>query len=186
MEFKIIIDNKEHQVEAKADGTVMLDGETFAAKVSNSGADRRMVQVGDTTYEIRTVDNCTDSGIAVLELAGERIPMTVTGVTKGAGGSATTAATGAAPVAGSAAPAAVAPVTAPEEVKDGIWAPVPGKIVDVRVKVGDTVAEGDLVLILEAMKMENELHAAKKATVAAVLVKKGDQAERGQLLVAFE
>ncbi len=48
------------------------------------------------------------------------------------------------------------------------------------------MAEGDLVLILEAMKMENELHASKKATVAAVLVKKGDQAERGQLLVAFE
>lgn len=179
MKFKVNIDNREHQVEAQADGTVILDGEVFAAKVSNPGADRRMVQVGDTTYEIRTVDDCTDAGIAVLELAGEHIPMTVTEVTKGAGGSA------GAPAAGTAAPVAAAPV-APEEVKDGIWAPVPGKIMDVRVKVGDTVAEGDLVLILEAMKMENELHATKKATVAAVLVKKGDQAERGQLLVAFE
>jgi biotin carboxyl carrier protein len=179
VKFKVNIDNREHQVEARADGTVIVDGETFAAKVSNPGADRRMVQVGDTTYEIRTIDDCTDAGIAVLELAGERIPLTVTGVTKGADGSA-------APAAVPAAAAAAAAPVAPEEVKDGIWAPVPGKIVDVRVKVGDTVAEGDLVLILEAMKMENELHATKKATVAAVLVKKGDQAERGQLLVAFE
>lgn len=183
MKFKINIDSKEHQVEAKADGTVVLDGETFAAKVSNPGADRRLVQVGDTTYEIRTVDDCTDAGVAVLELAGERIPLTVTGVSKGLGGSATAPAM--VPAAGAAAAPAAAPV-APAEVKDGIWAPVPGKIMDVRVKVGDTVAEGDLVLILEAMKMENELHATKKATVAAVLVKKGDQAERGQLLVAFE
>ncbi len=84
MKFKINIDSKEHEVEARADGTVTLDGETFAAKVTNPGADRRLVQVGDTTYEIRTVDDCTDAGVAVLELAGERIPLTVTGVTKGA------------------------------------------------------------------------------------------------------
>jgi len=77
------------------------------------------------------------------------------------------------------------PGTAVEGVRDGIYAPVPGKIVDVLVNVGDVVEQGGLVLILEAMKMENELHAARKATVAAVLVKKGDQAERGQLLVAF-
>jgi biotin carboxyl carrier protein len=62
---------------------------------------------------------------------------------------------------------------------------VPGKIVDIKVKVGDTVKEGDLILILEAMKMENELHASKQATVVAVLVNKGDQTTKGQLLVAF-
>ncbi len=57
---------------------------------------------------------------------------------------------------------------------------------DVKVKAGDAVKEGDLMVILEAMKMENELHASKAATVAAVLVNKGDQAAKGQLLVAFE
>jgi len=74
----------------------------------------------------------------------------------------------------------------PAEVKEGVWAPVPGKIVNVMVKPGDKVEEGAPVVVLEAMKMENELHAPKKGTVAAVLVKKGDQAEKGQLLVAFE
>ena len=84
------------------------------------------------------------------------------------------------------APAAAPAAKAPDDYKDGIFAPVPGKIVDIKVKVGDTVKEGDLVLILEAMKMENELHASKQATVAAVLVNKGDQTTKGQLLVAFE
>jgi len=67
-----------------------------------------------------------------------------------------------------------------------IKAPRPGLVLKLLVKEGDAVKKNDPVLILEAMKMENELHATKKATVTAVLVKKGDQAERGQLLVAFE
>jgi biotin carboxyl carrier protein len=76
-------------------------------------------------------------------------------------------------------------VQAAQEYTDGVFAPVPGKVVDIKVKEGDSVKEGDLVLILEAMKMENELHAAKAGTIAAVLVNKGDQTTKGQLLVAF-
>jgi biotin carboxyl carrier protein len=63
---------------------------------------------------------------------------------------------------------------------------MPGKIVDVLIEVGDTVEVGEGVLILEAMKMENELRAHKKGTVTSVLVKRGDSVERGQLLVALE
>lgn len=196
MKFKIHIDGSERQVEAGPDGRTVVDGESFQAKVSKPSDDRRLVQVGDKTYEIRIVDNCVDTGGVVLEVAGERVPMTVTEVVKTAPGAvAATSAAAVAPVPATAggaiadAPAtteAAAGVTGlPEEVKDGIWAPVPGKIVDVFVKAGDVVDEGTAVLVLEAMKMENELHAPHKGTVAAVLVKKGDQADKGQLLVAF-
>ena len=63
---------------------------------------------------------------------------------------------------------------------------MPGKIVDVLVKPGDKVAAGDVVIILEAMKMENELCAINKGVVKAVLVEKGDAAQGGQLLVTLE
>jgi glutaconyl-CoA decarboxylase len=63
---------------------------------------------------------------------------------------------------------------------------MPGKIVDVFVEPGDKVDAGDVVLILEAMKMENELRAPKKATVKSVLVKKADPVAGGQLLVTLE
>ena len=63
---------------------------------------------------------------------------------------------------------------------------MPGKIVSVMVKAGDKVEEGTAVVVLEAMKMENELHSPVKGTVTSVMVKKGDTAEKGQLLVAFE
>lgn len=187
MKFKIHIDGAEHEVEADATGMVRLGGETFEAKVTRPSDERRTVQMGEKSYEIRVVENCADTGILILEIAGERIPVTVTDVAKAtavAGGAGTSAAGGA--TTGARSGGVDNPPAALADVNEGIWAPMPGKIVDVLVKIGDAVDEGAAVVILEAMKMENELHASKKGTVAAVLVKKGDQAEKGQLLVAFE
>lgn len=180
MKFKIQVDGAEHEIEATAGGTVTIGGETFETRVGRPSDDRRMVQVGDKSFEIRVVDNCADTGILVLEIAGERIPLTVSDVERSA-----------APVsAGGHAPSSTeggdTDGGAPADVKEGVWAPVPGKIVNVLVKVGDVVEEGTPIVVLEAMKMENELHAPKNGIVTAVLVKKGDQAEKGQLLVAFE
>ncbi len=174
MKFKIQIDVAEHEVEATAAGSVSVGGEAFEAKMTKPSADRRNVQVGDKTYEIRVVENCADTGIFVLEIAGERVPITVSDVAKSA------------PVATAAVLGVPAAEPAPAEVKHGVWAPVPGKIVNVMVKAGDKVEEGAPVAVLEAMKMENELHSPVKGTVTAVMIKKGDQAEKGQLLIAFE
>lgn len=63
-------------------------------------------------------------------------------------------------------------------------APLAGTIVDVKVRAGDAVAEGDIVLILEAMKMETEVRSRRNGTVAAVLVKKGDSVAVGETLLS--
>jgi biotin carboxyl carrier protein len=190
--FKIKIDKTEHQIEAAADGTVVIDGKTFNTQVSASAGDRRTVQVGDATFEILVFKQgdaeTGESSKYVLEVGGERVPLTVSDIAKGSAIGTTDIAGGATAEAPSGKPGGESGKAgeAPTEVKDGIWAPVPGKIMDVRVKAGDSVKEGDLVVILEAMKMENELHASKQAKVAAVPVKKGEQVQKGQLLVAFE
>lgn len=67
-----------------------------------------------------------------------------------------------------------------------IKAPMPGLILDVPVKAGDTVNEGDYLLILEAMKMENALTAPRDGVVKAVAVAKGDTVDKGQLLIEME
>jgi len=65
-------------------------------------------------------------------------------------------------------------------------APMPGLIVQLRVKVGDVIAAGDGLVVMEAMKMENELRAVAAGTVRAVHVQAGAVVEKGALLVELE
>lgn len=66
-----------------------------------------------------------------------------------------------------------------------VKAPMPGLIIDLKVKPGDKVKAGDALLILEAMKMENILKSPGEATVKSVNIKKGESVEKGQLLIEF-
>ncbi len=66
-----------------------------------------------------------------------------------------------------------------------VKAPMPGLIIDLKVKAGDTVSTGDVLLILEAMKMENILKATGDGVVKEVKVKKGDSVEKGHVLIEF-
>lgn len=92
-----------------------------------------------------------------------------------------------APVAVSApapAPAPVAAAPAPVASGEGtaVNSPMPGNILDVKVSVGDTVAEGQTIMILEAMKMENEIPAPKAGKVTSVAVSKGATVDSGAVL----
>ena len=87
-------------------------------------------------------------------------------------------ATMSAPTPAPAAPAAPAPAGAGAKVN----APMPGTILDVRVQNGAKVKKGDVLVILEAMKMENEIQAPCDGTVTSVCVKKGDSVETQALI----
>jgi acetyl/propionyl-CoA carboxylase alpha subunit len=67
-----------------------------------------------------------------------------------------------------------------------IKAPMPGKVIEVNVKEGDTILKGDAILILEAMKMENVLKAENDCTIKKVLVKSSESVEKNQILVELE
>jgi biotin carboxyl carrier protein len=67
-----------------------------------------------------------------------------------------------------------------------IKAPMPGIIIGIEVKEGDKIKEGDTLLILEAMKMENAILSSKDATVKSILVKNGDTVEKNKLLIELE
>lgn len=67
-----------------------------------------------------------------------------------------------------------------------VKAPMPGLILDISVKVGQEVKENDMLLILEAMKMENVLNAPRDGVIKSVSVNQGDAVEKNQLLIEFE
>lgn len=88
-----------------------------------------------------------------------------------------------APVAApAAAPAPAGQTPASAGVGEQITSPMPGTILDVKVAAGQAVKSGDVLMILEAMKMENEIMAPKDGTVTAVSVTKGASVETGTLL----
>ncbi|MBQ7175535.1 MAG: biotin/lipoyl-binding protein [Lachnospiraceae bacterium] len=108
--------------------------------------------------------------------------------------------TGAAPVpqAAAAAPTAPAPVPAPVPAAPvpsaaapaaaggtPVEAPMMGKILDIKVSVGQAVKRGDSLFILEAMKMENEIVAPKDGTIASINANKGDTVESGTVLATL-
>ncbi len=92
---------------------------------------------------------------------------------------------GAAPVAAPAAAPAAAPVAAPVSAPAGgeqVTSPMPGNILAVNVAAGDTVRKGQVLMILEAMKMENEIMCPCDGKIVSVSVTKGATVESGTLL----
>ena len=90
-----------------------------------------------------------------------------------------------APAAAPASAATPAPAAAPAPTANGgetVSSPMPGTILDVRVQNGAAVKQGDVLMILEAMKMENEIVAPCAGTVASVNVQKGSSVETGTVL----
>ena len=88
-----------------------------------------------------------------------------------------------APKAAPAAPKAAAPAGAQGSV--AVTAPMPGKILGIKAEPGKAVAKGEVIIILEAMKMENEIVAPSDGTVASINVSVGDAVEAGATLATL-
>lgn len=168
MKFKAQIEGKELDVTASPE-VVVIDGESIETTVVKNSEYRRTVQMGNKTYEVNICEKCLDGGKIVLEIAGDRVQVDYSDVTKGGG---------------------VAKKAKPKKEHKagasgggGLAAPMPGKIVNVTVAVGDEVTAGQVMVILEAMKMENELTATADGVVKEVLIEKGDTVSGGQMLV---
>ena len=97
------------------------------------------------------------------------------------------ASTGAAPVAAAPVAAAPAPAAAPAGAAGSVQvaAPMPGKVVAVKSAVGQAVKKGDVILVLEAMKMENDIVAPQDGTIASINVSTGDSVESGAVLATL-
>ena len=160
-DFTITLDGIPYPVTAEG-ATITVNGRPFEVEVGDDGT----VLVDGIAYDV-TLDGET----AVI--AGESVPAQVTGLSATVSASAPTPPSAAAPVVASAGAGAVLAI-------------MPGKIVRVMVEPGQQVEEGDAICVLEAMKMENELHARQGGAVRSVHVKPGDDVEKDQVLVEIE
>jgi biotin carboxyl carrier protein len=158
----------DEEVEVVHDGgEVHVDGATLEARLAEvEGTPVRMLTVGDEVHRIIVRRGATRGRYTIwvdgfrheVEALDERMRAIreLAGATAG--------------------PAGPAP----------LLAPMPGMVVRVQVQVGDTVQPGQGLVVMEAMKMENELRAAAAATVKAVIAQPGTAVEKGALLIELE
>ena len=132
--------------------------------------------------------NGNDYQVAVIDLNGNLVDVTVNGtnytVTLDQ-----EKAVAAKPVAAAApAPAQPAPAAAAKPAAGGgaVKSPLPGVILDIKVAVGDAVKVGQRLMVLEAMKMENNVDSDKEGTVAEIRVGTGDSVLEGDVLIVIE
>ena len=140
----------------------IINGKEYAVNIENLQGNQASVTVNGKAYDV--------------EIVGQA-PKKITPVAKPAANTPAAPAPAAKPAA---APAAATPA-APAAPGEGtpFKAPLPGTINDIKVAVGQTVNVGDVVLILEAMKMENEITAEKAGTITSITVNKGDSVMEG-------
>ena len=86
------------------------------------------------------------------------------------------------PVVKTVAPKTVAPASAGAH---DVTAPMPGTILDVKVSVGQTIKKGDVICVLEAMKMENDIPSPKDGTVASINVQKGSNVNANDVIITL-
>lgn len=166
MKYFVRIDGVDHEVSLDGEG-VHLDGEDMAAQVSPiEGTPVRMVTIGDAVHRV-VVRPGASRGEYTLWLDGYRFD--VEALDERARAIRELSGVGAGP-------SGPAPLRAP----------MPGLIVRVHVAVGDQVQAGQGLVVMEAMKMENELRATAAGRVKSIVCSPGTAVEKGALLIELE
>jgi biotin carboxyl carrier protein len=164
--MKITLEGREFDVQVE-DGAVIIDGKRYGVSVKKAGEFRTCIVNGRTVYV--GLGATTADGTREVNVDGK-----VIGVRASGGGVAAPAAASKTPAAGS---------RSRTVHRGAVAAQMTGRVLRINVEAGEEVEEGEPLLILEAMKMENEIRSPRAGTVAAVLVSVGDRVNAGDPLI---
>lgn len=160
MRYSFQMGTRQHHVtlEEHAEGPrFVVDGTAFDPKVKALGAGRYKVTVGDRTYDFAIRNGVVSEGPRQLDLEVRR-----------------------------ARPELVRKNAAGRKADGRVKPPMPGKVVEVKVKEGQDVKEGDVLCVLEAMKMQNDLKSPMSGKVTRVHVQDGANVEATTILIEVE
>ena len=150
-----------------------INGNEYSVDIVEIVDNKAQVEVNGKAYEVE------------LDMTGVKVPAAPAQPARPAA-----APRAAAPVAAAAAAPAAAPATAPAPAAGGagmqVKSPLPGTVLDVMVREGDTVTAGQHIILLEAMKMENNIEAPKAGKVTNIRVKQRDAVMEGDVLLTIE
>ncbi|MFN0147351.1 MAG: biotin/lipoyl-containing protein [Dehalococcoidia bacterium] len=167
---RLTIGTRTYEVEVKGD-SVIVDGIAFAVTVKDDGA-HKTVRAGEINYRVQLP--AADQRQSGMEVLVDYRPFVVEYEGRLSAGAVP-------PPRKAPAAAAVRP-----GVKGGVVAQIAGKVLRLVAAAGDTVKQGDVLLILEAMKMENEIKSPANGTVKEIPVTEGQRVSEGDTLAIVE
>ena len=171
---QVTIGGRTYEVEVRGN-VVVVDGQEFPIKIRDDG-DHLTVQAGDAPYRVQLPpEGERQSGMAVQV---DYRPFTYE-YSGSLGGPAPAPRR-------AAAPRAAAPKSGGPAAKGALTARIAGRVTRIIASVGDSVKAGDVILLLEAMKMENEIKAAGDGTVKEIPVAEGQRVVEGETLAVIE
>lgn len=153
-----------------------INGNEYNVEINSINGDSAVVTVNGIQYSVESgVASCSAAAAAIQAQAAAPVTPTPAPAAK------VESAPASAPT-----PAVASPAPAPASGNGKpVTAPLPGVIIEISVKVGDTVKQGQQVAVLEAMKMENVIEATHDGTVTAINVSKGDSVLEGAPIVTI-
>ncbi len=166
-EFQLRVKGRPYAIGIESD-RMTVEGFGVAYEVVKADGDQFTVAIDGILYEVQLRSGEDGRQVAVVD--GVEYPVEAVGLVRGR----------------AVAKKAARPAAAPGPAEGALAAMMPSKVIAVHVQPGDTVSAGQVVLVLEAMKMESELKAPKDGTVRAVNCRRGDSVEPGVPLVVIE
>ena len=163
---KISINNESIEILKSGDGKLSIDGNENDYNLIRVSKNYYHLLLNNKSYRIELLENDQIGGSLQLKINGRlmqgRIAYRIEQVLKSMG------------------------MDSGKKIQKDIKAPMPGLVLDVLVEAGQEVNEGDDLIILEAMKMENALKAPQAGVIASVSVSKQDKVDKNQLLVSYK
>ena len=167
--MKVIVDGQSYEIDRGRD-SITVDNAIFSTRIEAQGR-TRTVYVNDFPYRVELPENFAQAATLTILVDGRPHEVQAEGKMRAS------------------APAPPRPVAAPKRgpaPQGAVVAAMAGRIVSVTVKAGQAVKAGQVLLVLEAMKMENELTAPKDGVVKEIVVTPGARVNEGDVLVVIE